>query len=98
MHRQPAAKPVRQQRYTRGDKKLEAELGMFPVLWTIDPKDWCSTDSEGIRRTIVKQAEENGIILMHDYYPSTITAALAVVDELQAQGYEFVTVEEILFD
>ena len=35
---------------------------------------------------------------MHDYYPSTVTAALEVVDELQKEGYEFVTVDEILFD
>ena len=38
------------------------------------------------------------VILMHDYYPSTITAALEVVDELLDKGYEFVTVDEILFD
>lgn len=71
---------------------------MFPVLWTIDPLDWCSTNVAGIREKVVSKAKENGIILMHDYYPSTITAALEVVDELEKLGYEFVTVEEILFD
>lgn len=84
--------------YGTWDKKLESELSMFPVLWTIDPQDWCSTNVEGIRNKVISNAEENGIILMHDYYASTITAALEVVDELKAQGYEFVTVEEILFD
>lgn len=84
--------------YGTWDKKFEKELNMFPVLWTIDPQDWCSTNVEGIRKKIVSKAEENAIILMHDYYPSTVTAALEVVDDLQAQGYEFVTVEEILFD
>lgn len=35
---------------------------------------------------------------MHDYYATSVTAALQVVDVLQAEGYTFVTVEEILFD
>lgn len=84
--------------YGTWDKRFETELNMFPVLWTIDPLDWCSTNVERIKEKVISKAEENGIILMHDYYPSTITAALEVVDELQEQGYEFVTVEEILFD
>lgn len=84
--------------YGTWDKKFETELNMFPVLWTIDPLDWCSTNVDRIKEKVVSKAEENDIILMHDYYPSTITAALEVVDELQEQGYEFVTVEEILFD
>ncbi len=84
--------------YGTWDKALERELNMFPVLWTIDPRDWCSDNVACITRSIVDKAEENDIILMHDYYESTVTAALAVVDELQEEGYVFVTVEEILFD
>ncbi len=84
--------------YGSWDKTLEKELNMFPVLWTVDPLDWCSDNVDCITRKIVSKVKENDIILMHDYYPSTITAALKVVDELQKEGYEFVTVEEILFD
>lgn len=84
--------------YGTWDKTLEKELNMFPVLWTIDPRDWCSDNVACITQSIVDKAEENDIILMHDYYESTVTAALAVVDELQKEGYVFVTVEEILFD
>lgn len=84
--------------YGTWEKSLEAELNMFPVLWTIDPLDWCSNNADGITRKVLSKAKENSIILMHDSYPSTVTAALRVVDELQEQGYEFVTVDEILFD
>ena len=84
--------------YGTWEKSLEAELNMFPVLWTIDPLDWCSSNADGITRKVLSKAKENSIILMHDSYPSTVTAALRVVDELQKQGYEFVTVDEILFD
>lgn len=80
------------------DKSLEAELNMIPVLWTIDPLDWCSDNAECIADRVVVKAEENEVILMHDYYESSVTAALLVVDELLAEGYTFVTVEEILFE
>lgn len=84
--------------YGTWDKKFETELNMFPVLWTVDPLDWCSTNVSCITDKVVSKVEENDIILMHDYYESTVTAALKVVDELMAEGYTFVTVEEILFD
>ena len=84
--------------YGTWDKKFETELNMFPVLWTIDPLDWCSSNADCIANKVVEKAEENDIILMHDYYKSSVTAALEVVDELQKEGYTFVTVEEILFD
>ena len=84
--------------YGSWDKSFEEELNMFPVLWTIDPLDWCSSNVSCIADRIVKKAGENDVILMHDYYDTSVTAALKVVDELLEQGYEFVTVEEILFE
>ena len=80
------------------DKSFEEELNMIPVLWTIDPLDWCSSNVGCITDRVVKKAGENEIILMHDYYDTSVTAALKVVDELLEEGYVFVTVEEILFE
>ncbi len=80
------------------DRKFENELNMFPVLWTIDPLDWCSDDADCVARNVIARAKENDIILMHDQYKSSVTAAFMIIDELQSQGYEFVTVDEILFD
>ncbi len=84
--------------YGSWDKSFETELMMFPVLWTVDPMDWCSDDVSGIVQRVTKKTRENSIILMHDEYKSSVTAALQIVDILQEQGYEFVTVDEILFD
>lgn len=84
--------------YGAWDKSLEKELNMFPVLWTVDPLDWCSKDAEGVTRRVVQKAEENDIILMHDYYETSVTAALNIIETLQKEGYMFVTVDEILFD
>lgn len=84
--------------YGTWDKSFETELNMFPVLWTVDPLDWCSTNVSSITSKVVKEVEENDIILMHDYFETSVTAALQVVDELLAEGYTFVTVDEIMFD
>ena len=84
--------------YGSWDKKFESELNMFPVLWNVDPLDWCSSNVSCITEKVVSNVEENDIILMHDYYDTTVTAALKIVDELMEEGYTFVTVEEILFD
>ena len=84
--------------YGSWDKSFEKELNMFPVLWTVDPLDWSSQNVSSITEKIMSKAGENDIILMHDYYETSVTAALKVVDELLEEGYTFVTVEEILFD
>lgn len=84
--------------YGSWDKSFEKELNMFPVLWTVDPLDWCSSNADCIAQKIVSKVDENDIILMHDYYKSSVEAALKAVDELLEEGYTFVTVEEILFD
>lgn len=84
--------------YGTWDKELESELDMIPVLWTVDTLDWCSQDAASVVRKVISNVEENDIILMHDYYDVTVTAALNIVDALVEEGYTFVTVEEIMFD
>lgn len=79
-------------------KELEEELNMIPVLWTVDPLDWCTEDVDGIVQKVVTKTKENGIILLHDNYKTSVTAALRIIDLLQAEGYEFVTVEELIMD
>ena len=45
---------------------------------------------------IVKNAYDGCIILCHDVYKTTVNGALRAIDTLQSQGYEFVTVEQLL--
>ena len=39
--------------YGSWDKKYEKELNMFPVLWDVDPLDWCSTNVDKIVRNVL---------------------------------------------
>lgn len=77
-------------------KSIEQEIDMFPVLWDIDPLDWCSGSTAQIVKRVLDKAEDHAIILMHDEYATSVEAALQIVDELLEDGYEFVTVERIL--
>lgn len=78
------------------DSEIEGDIGMIPVLWTVDPRDWDTQNTEEIVQYVVTHAKENGIILLHDEYASSVDAALAIIDELQAKGFVFVTVDEIV--
>ncbi len=49
-------------------------------------------------RSVLGDVEENDIILLHDASESSVLAAFKIIDELKAQGYTFVTVEDILLD
>jgi len=84
--------------YGSWDKTFEEELNMIPVLWTVDPLDWCSSSVECIVQNTLCDVRENDIILMHDYFETSVTAALEIVDELLEDGFMLVTVDEILFD
>ena len=80
------------------DKVYEKELNMIPVLWTVDTLDWSTTNVDALVEKVVHQVKDNDIILMHDIFESSVTAALRIVDILLKEGYRFVTVEEILLD
>ena len=66
---------------------------MIPVLWTIDTLDWTTQNVDWIVEKTVQDAGENDIILMHDSYESTVQAA-----ERKAEGFEFVTVYQVIMD
>lgn len=67
------------------------------ILWSVDAQDWCRSNSEEIARDIVSKAKSGDIILMHDMKDSSVNAALKVIDRLEANGFEFVTVSELAY-
>ena len=77
------------------NRELEGEVSMLPVLWSVDSLDWTTTNTAEIVRRVVTQVKEDDIILMHDYYASSVEAALQVVDQLQTAGFTFVTADEL---
>ena len=65
------------------------------LLWSVDPKDWAVKDAPLVISRVVETAGDGDVILMHDMSDSSVTAALEILDRLQNQGYQFVTVSEL---
>lgn len=79
-------------------KDLEFHVTMIPVLWTVDSRDWITQDKGQILDTVLPEVEDGSIILMHDEFESSVEAALQIVDTLQAEGYSFVTADDLLLE
>ncbi|RYG41901.1 polysaccharide deacetylase family protein, partial [bacterium] len=70
-------------------------LGLTTVLWTDDPGDY-NNPSDGIlfgRET--KALSPGGIVLLHDGSRTTLDTLEAFIDAARAEGYEFVSLDEI---
>ena len=73
-------------------------IGGVPFFyWSVDTRDWESRNATSAYNQFLSAARDGSIVLMHDVYPTTITAALNAIDTLQSQGYQFVTVAELFY-
>ena len=66
------------------------------VHWSVDPEDWKVLDTDRVVEHVCSHVQDGDIILLHDFYPTSVEAALQIVDRLRGEGYEFVTVRELL--
>lgn len=73
-----------------------SEFGYSTIMWSVDPQDWRRPGVSVVTSRLVSGAHPGAIMLAHDIHPPTITAMPAVFDQLLAQGYQFVTVSQLL--
>jgi peptidoglycan/xylan/chitin deacetylase (PgdA/CDA1 family) len=69
------------------------------LLWSADSDDWKRGSARSVARRIINQAHAGGIGLLHDGGGSrahSIAALPVILKTLQARGYRFVTVPELL--
>ena len=76
----------------------EQDLSRIYIGWTVDPLDWMTEDAGAVVKTVVEEINPGDVILLHDCYPSSVQAAIRIVDLLQGKGYEFVTVDHLIMD
>ena len=78
--------------------ELLPQLGYdFLLLWTIDSLGWRGIPPEDIVQRVSAAAEPGTIVLLHVGAQSTDALALpGLLDTLEAAGYRFVTVRDIL--
>ena len=71
------------------------EFGLSILHWSVDPKDWAIHDAKAIEKEVIRHVRDGDVILLHDMSDSSVDAALKIVDELQEQGFRFVTSSEL---
>ena len=74
---------------------------MKSILWSIDTRDWytAAVDTAAIIAAANNHMHEEAIILMHDgggNRQNTLNAVQSIIDHYRANGYEFVTVDQML--
>lgn len=85
--------------YSQTVSEMLEKLDYIPVLWTVDTLDWKGLDAQKIADTVTDNVFSGAIILCHDYVSGrsgTPDALKIFIPELIEQGYQFVTISELL--
>ena len=94
-----ASPPIMRPPYGRagGYVRFVAEdLGYSLVNWTLDTLDWRYRDANRIYNTIMNEVKDGSVILLHDIHATTAEAMERVIPRLIEEGYQLVTVSELL--
>ncbi|MGA7273896.1 MAG: polysaccharide deacetylase family protein [Candidatus Udaeobacter sp.] len=80
----------------REKRWIHDEFGYRIILWEVDPLDWKRPGPAVVRNRILKETQPGSIVLSHDIHPGTIEAMPSTFDALEAKGFKFVTVSELI--
>ena len=75
---------------------IRNSLDLSFIMWDVDSLDWKSKNEASILTEIQREVKNGSIILMHDIHAETVHALPKVIDYLKGQGYDFVTVPDLL--
>ena len=78
---------------------IAAKKNYSIILWTVDTRDWEIPSTEKIIDTVKEKLRAGAIILFHDYVfgeSNTPEALRTIVPYILSEGYEIVTISELL--
>lgn len=78
--------------------RIANDLNYKVIQWDTDSLDWMNPGVDKIINRVVTKAHKGDIILLHasDSCKQTHEALPVIIDKLRQQGYEFVTVSELM--
>jgi len=87
-----------------GTLQVGHAMGLQPVMWNVTGWDWRGKPAEYVERKIRKQIRGGDVILLHDGSHAafgadrsqTVTATDCLIARYKAEGYEFVTIPEMM--
>ncbi len=66
------------------------------MYWSLDTEDWKSRNAASVEAMVDGQVKDGDIILMHELYSSTAEACQEIIPRLAAEGFQLVTVSELI--
>lgn len=81
---------------TRQRQWVHSEYGYPAVLWDVDPLDWKKPGSSVVASRLISGTKNGSILLVHDLHGSSVDAIPRTIDSLLRQGYQFVTVSQLI--
>ena len=76
---------------------IQAAVSQSFILWDVDTLDWKNRNTASIMKEVQK-TQSGSIILMHDIHQTSIDALPSVLQYLTEQGFELVTIDELMGD
>lgn len=77
-------------------KRVTKEMGVPMVMWSVDSLDWKSRNAAAVNEEVMSNVAPGSIVLLHDIHPSTADALPQLLSSLEEQGYQMVTVSQLL--
>jgi peptidoglycan-N-acetylglucosamine deacetylase len=89
-----------------GTFQLARQLGLEPVMWRAAGGDWKEKGEDYIERNVERRIRGGDVILLHDGSfhafgadrSQTVAASDRLIGRYKSQGYEFVTVEQMMLE
>lgn len=79
------------------NQRVLSLAGTPVVCWSVDSSDWKYRDANHLVSYVSSQTRDGDIILVHETVPSTAQGLDRLLTQLQSQGFELVTVEELFW-
>ena len=84
--------------------RIARELGLEPVMWNAIGYDWLDTTPQRIEQNVAKSIRGGDVIVLHDGNhqhlgtdrSKTVAATDLLIARYKAEGYEFVTIPELM--
>jgi peptidoglycan-N-acetylglucosamine deacetylase len=84
--------------------RLARQMGLKSIMWNVTGYDWNAPSVEHIEDKVTRQVRGGDVILLHDGghlnfgtdRSNTVTATDRLISRYRAEGYEFVTIPEML--
>ena len=83
--------------YSNAVIEAAESIGMYTIQWDVDSLDWKELSATDIHSRVVKRVQEGSIVLFHNAALHTPEALPMIIESLVQQGYEFVTVGELIY-